>query len=370
MRSISWLLFVLAIISYSKSFAASPQLQEISLKGKLTQVTVSPADTKRVVFYALTSGNSTQPFSVSLEGPQGMTFEASLATLKEIPTEQVLIDRDFWKIPLKSSKQANRESTSNCLGFAPGETTNEAPPIARPESNSPLCDLFSESDFQALAQTLSTTYGGEWTHAQVCGYLVENYFGGTEQCDPNDPECIALGGGQPQAATTGTYPKMASTSDTQRIFGFGLFRKDACAKRKTKYLARFIVDLATVDPQLYPTVTLTIQAMEFKYSGDKAASLKPKSDGRFAPQPILLMTFLGTLCGQKLDVIKWAKGKPRQTTPVRLGDLLPYNGRILTRSPIGGVLNGGKGSFDLTTARNAYGVCFELVRRRQKVNGY
>ena len=201
--------------------------------------------------------------------------------------------------------------------------------------------------------------------AQVCGYLVQYYFGGQEDCDPADPVCLELKG-----TPVPLYQAAKSASSYKILRLSGLIRKDACASKKSKYLVRFVVDLTNVDPADFPQATISIQASEYAYKGNRAASIKPVSDGRFAPQPILIMTFVGSTCGQKLSLVKWRAGRPRSITNLTLGDLIPYKGRIMTRSPIGRALTGGKGTFDLYSASAGYGLCFDLVKRRQKINGY
>ena len=117
-------------------------------------------------------------------------------------------------------------------------------------------------------------------------------------------------------------------------------------------------------------VTLAIRASDSDFNGDMAASIKPTSDGKFAPQPILLMSFLGSFCGQHLEISKWSSGKITSKSSTESKDLIPYNGHLLTRTPLGRFLSGGKGTFELFNGRSSYSVCFELKRKRQKVNGY
>lgn len=357
------LMFIALTLGFSSEVRAEQVIQlAANLKGKITHTEVVTAQTSLVQFLAITSGNSTQPFSVALSGPPGLKLSAKMGTLNRSVTEILESQRAFWPIPLFSSKDMEARSKS-CVTFSPGEIATELPDIPRPESNSPLCDLFSEDDMRAIAESLALLYGGEWSRSQVCGYIVENYFGGAEPCDPEDLECIELTEGEAQAARLST-PRLSSLNR------LGVLRKDACVPKKTKYLVVFSVDLTQVDTKLFPSATISLQAIEYRYSGEKASSIKPVSDGKYAPQPLALMTFLGTMCGQELQIVKWSKRKPRAIQPVLVGDLIPYRGRILNRSPLGGLLTGGKGSFDLSSPTSGYGVCFDLVPRRQRVHGY
>ncbi len=354
------------LVSLQALAAPSILAKEITLDYRRYEVTASPAESKRVVFYALTKGNSSQPFSVTLTAPAGVKPKAAIAGSKGVPAVQAIAGRSFYPIGLRTTGQIAAQNA--CLKFSPGEGSGEkddVPPISRPESDSPLCDLFSEAEMAAFAETLSAVYGGPWSRAQVCGYLVENYFGGQEGCDPHDPACVVT-----TAKTVQATSRTLFTAVERTTLYYGIIHKNACAPKNSKYMVRLEVDLSKIDPVAHPLVHITIQASEFAYAGGKAASIKPQSSGRFAPQPVLLMTFIGTMCGQKLSLAKWKGSTLQSVTALKLGDLVPYKGWILTRSPISRVLTGGRGTFELTSAYAGYGACFELIRRRQKVNGY
>jgi len=361
-RIISLAAFALSLFTILPALAA-PDLppNRITLDGKRYTAQVSLPDNKRVIFYGVSKGNLSQAMSVTFSAPQGAKLIASVAGLKGDAVGQLDKKNNFFPISLKTVKQAAK--TNSCLEFAPGDSGTEIPPISRPESNSPLCDLFSEAELNALAETLSAVYGGQWSRAQVCGYLVANYFGGAEDCDPNDPECAVL---MSPAMAAASYPYIPS----QISIRYGVIHKNACASRNTKYLVRFEIDLTKVEAPTQTTADVAISANAFKFSGSKAATIKPESDGRYAPQPILLMAYLDTMCGQNLSLVRWKGNSIQKITPLKLGDLVFYRNWILTRSPIGRALTGGKGTFELSTSHAAYGVCFALAKRRQWANGF
>lgn len=145
-----------------------------------------------------------------------------------------------------------------------------------------------------------------------------------------------------------------------------VMRKDSCdtARRKLRYklLITIRFDRLTTDGQARISFT------EQNYSGYQGASIKPESEGKFAPQPILLMSPL-TSCFQELSFVSWRKGRPT-VAPLRLEDTISYRGNSYNRLPIGGILGGGRGVFDLENGQNSYGVCFSLSATRQGVNGY
>ena len=360
--------FALSFWTVHHTQAAEDPAIKIKLNGRIFQRTVSPRDTKEVFFYAETSGNISTPFNVVLSAPKGTKLEASMATIRDTAVKELRRKRDFWNLSLMTPKEFDKFESAPCLTYVPNSDP-EPIDIDRPVSDSPLCNIFSEDEMNAIAEALAGIYGGSWSRGQVCGYLMKYYFGGAEDCNANDPVCEGLKNSgalpTPSPATLG-----ASVSKNAYISRYGLARKNTCAPKQTRYLLRFKVDLSKLDPEKVPDVTLMIQAMQYRYGGEMAATLKPVSDGMYAPQPILLMAFLGSFCGQRLNVIKWASGRPSTEMPVKIGDLIQLYGHFFIRSPIGGALQGGKGTFELHNGRSAYGVCFNLVKERQSANGY
>jgi hypothetical protein len=106
-----------------------------------------------------------------------------------------------------------------------------------------------------------------------------------------------------------------------------------------------------------------------QHYGGSEATIKPVSDGMYAPEPLLLMNYLG-LCGQRINIVKWKRGKPVSRTAAKVFDLIQYRDFVLTRTPIGPYLTGGEASIELFDRNSGYGACFELERKRQRVNGY
>lgn len=368
-------IFLFVIFNAGLIFDVSAELREIKLDSSRTQVSVDVRDTKTFSFYAVTKGNSSSTLSISSSLPKGAALRVRETILDKPLNRQLLDARSFWKLPVRNEAEVARDN-STCVSFSPGESspeTDDVPDIARPESNDPLCDLFSEQDMVAIGEALAATYGGSWNRSQVCGYLMNSYMGGAEPCDPaKDPICTLLQSlDEPKLKLQlVSFPKAQLLSSNQVQRFSTLIQKNACGPKSTRYLVIIDVDLSKVSVVDNPTATLVIQATEYEYAGDRAASIKPTSSGKYAPQPILLMSFLGSFCGQKLNLTPWATNHPRSTTALKVADLIPYSGRILTRTPIGRVLRGGKASFDLYSSSSAYGVCFNLVAKRQRVNGY
>ncbi len=350
------------LVSVSIVEAQSPAL--LSVDGRPTTVSVAAGAATKRTFYSVIKGNSSAMVRLALTAPTATKVKASTIKITGTVAQALATKKGFTSLQVLTESQAASFNASPCIDFSPGEGSAEPEAsIPQPESSSPLCDLFPPDARAAIGEALAALYGGSWSDAQVCGYLVNNYFGGAEPCDPVDPLCALLQSleqSQPQAARYS--PAIATTyqSFTVRV------SQDACAPKSTRYLVKFELSI----PARNESLTITARATSNIFSGAKAASIKPVSDGKFAPQPILLMSFLGNLCGQRLELSKWSAAKRISKSTTEPKDLIPYNGRVLTRTPIGSFLTGGKGTFELFNGRTNYGVCFELRKRRQKVNGY
>ncbi len=358
-------LFIIALATSALIAPSAPATAEptiIDLKGTKYQL-IATEDATSLTFLAETRGDSTTPVRIVVEGPGGMRVVTHMAVKPDSPSRLP----NWTRLQLKNYSAMLKESSSPCAAFAPGEGSSErddVPPVSKHPAESPICDLFSSEEMGALAETLGQVYGGVWSHAEVCGYLVDNYLGGMGECPEGDPICDLLSA--PAVLNTAA----AVSSESTRREYYSLLHKNACRPKATRYLLRVVVDLSELLPEQRAGAAISVQANEYQFTGDKAASIKPVSDGRFAPQPLLLMSFLGTFCGQRINLVRWGNDRPKIAATIRVEDLIPYKGRILTRSPIGRFLRGGNATFELQNVRSSYGVCFRLERKRQKVNGY
>jgi hypothetical protein len=155
----------------------------------------------------------------------------------------------------------------------------------------------------------------------------------------------------------------------------GTFRKDECDKGAKKHLILVSVNVAKVNKANFPNgIRIRTTLAELNYRGSRATSIKPRSDGKYAPKPLALMA-TANYAGEELRIVKWSNGKPKsiKVLEVRSRDNLYYRGAYLMRVPIAGILTGGKGNFELFDTQSGlkgYGVCVSLTPTRQRLNGY
>lgn len=162
----------------------------------------------------------------------------------------------------------------------------------------------------------------------------------------------------------------AQSAETSGLAWFHL-TKDACSgDAKSQYVAQVTLDLSGVDPSLYDsTFPLTIAVKEFKYQGQKASSIKPSSDGMYRGEPILLMSSIQS--GSEYFIInQWKSGKLMRSRKLAVAKYAGWRGYYLALGRLGGLLTGGKATFELTNGGDIYGACFTLQRRRQTAHGY
>ncbi len=362
----------LSIALCSSLAIAAPDVELVPVKYSYARATriVDPRETKQVIFYARTQGNISDHFSVRVTAPKGAkVFIRGLRGTRQFSGSL----RDFRRsFPVRSETPADtRVRGGQCIEFSPGEIADDEQ-VNKREVTHPVCDLFPPDSIGALASGLGQRFGGSWSAGETCGYIVDNYLGGAGDCDWENlsPECEELlnelFGGFPPVSEARARK---SSRDSFRTLS-GTFSRDACGSETEPYIFAVYVDLsrASVDPSDRTTISYWGQSR--RRSGGREASIKPVSDGKYAPRPLILMRSLGA-CGQELNVVQWNAKKPTRIVKSHPYDMLPYHGMILNRSPLGPAeLTGGMGTFELSNSYESYGVCFNLVAQRQRANGY
>jgi hypothetical protein len=214
----------------------------------------------------------------------------------------------------------------------------------------PRCGLVSEEAKKRLTElmTIALSSRARWEERDTCWFIDSEYL---------DDAYRYFG-----VTPSGTPPTTSAFTTSYSVWR-GMVRKDACKKKQSKstYEIVFTARVRSSRP-------ISVGISESSPVTKKAASVKPVSDGKFAPAPLLLMESLG-LCDQSLNKVTWQRGAPT-VTPLSIEDVISYRGLVLNRSNISSALGGGRGVFDLDDGRSAYGVCMAFTRTRQRVNGY
>lgn len=279
----------------------------LNLDGSVASYVVQPGDTtSRIVFTSRSTGKETLPFSIAVYGPVGADVRGSSASEK-----------------------------------AQASSVTQAPSLAAP-SSAPLAQAFLSRSVE------NELFSGSITKSQHVALLSNS----------NESDVA------PFDDTYGEYGTLQAS---------GLIRKDTCNKKSLSYAVTIVVDLSAVDRSAYPDgITVQAAALASRFHGSKQASLKELGDGKF-PEPLLLMSSLGGYAGEAITMSQWRNERLIKVTSVKIEDYVYHKGRVLTRSRLGKLIRskrGAKVTFEIFNSSAAYGVCFQLVARRQKANGY
>lgn len=376
---------ICTILLLARNVEAADEIQykKINLRGTPIRLSL-PVDgllPKKLVLWAKTNGNMTSQLTIYSSKERGIPLKAKAALIKE--DEEKTLENKKLHYPIELNELRDVYAAhSECLDITVEEDSEEEKisPEDFPPIYSPLCDVLTQEDLQEMAMTLSQTFGGDWSPANACNYFVsaiDNPNGPDEDylCDKFDHgDLLKLGvfcpdGGFGFARAPRRF--LAVKGELESKTFRGLFRKDAClSKAKSNYLLMLELDLSKVDRSVPRTLNFSFRVEEKKIPEGLPAALKPESEGRYAPKPLFLMSWVGDTCGNKITVTSWKKGKPVQTISEKVYGLLSYKGLVIALSLANGALTGGKGTAELYTSDEAYGVCFDLARYRQNKNGY
>ncbi len=172
---------------------------------------------------------------------------------------------------------------------------------------------------------------------------------------------------------TSRYDSFAINGETPR----GLIRflyqlqKDACAvERDAMYLTGVWFEPSGVAAELLQKgFSVHIAMRERPFEGARVASINPTAEGKYRGEPILLMGSM-QYGGEHVNLVRRSREGARTVRRLPVVKYVWHRGYSLSLARLRGVLRGGRATFELTNGGEIYGVCFELRRRRQVVNGY
>lgn len=339
----------------------SAEVKEIRLTGATTSIRykqLRPGQT--VTLFGISKGNSSAPVKLSVNAPNGTRLTTSAAKVRGTVTETLRRESSFYNLPLRTAKDL-ASADKSCVTFAPGESFNEEDSEFNVDnivsSWDPICESYSESELSELGHALGETYGGDWPRERVCGYIVSIYRGGSGEGELQRAPRLRTA----KHSARNSIIRRTTTSDYSAVLN-----KNACSQTTDEYIFRVRLKL----PRSIPSSGfLRVRVQDTKRYGGTQATIKPISEGRFAPDPLLLMNYL-SFCGQRISFVRWEGDKPISSSPALVYDLIAYRGMVLTRTPISRYLTGGFATVQIFNRHQGYGTCFELKRERQRVNGY
>lgn len=321
----------------------------VSETGVTSSAAVSVPQIKFVIFETESSGNLSQLVAFGANGPNGIK---GFAEVRQIGKNGAL------SAPFALQFLGEKGKSSAVLNAAAAAAS-----AARAASAQAASD---PSDEQIRRIKEATGIQSDYLIRLLLSYYTEEEIIAKYGRPPSTP-------GAPQPPGAEPNPAGPPSSGAATLKGTAMLMKDACAPKINSYLVRFIVDLSAVDPASYAT-GFTVTGGIALGKGTKAAlSIKPVSDGKFAPRPLLLVESMGygyyNGGGEKLEIVKWKGAKPAKAQTAKINDYVYYRGYRLARV-VANFLTGGSATAQISNGSQVGSACVQLVKKRQRINGY
>lgn len=321
-------------------------VQPIESSGSFEAIFVNDPAIKRVIFETRVKGSVSQSLSVEANGPVGLTGKIEIRSGSK---KGKLGAPYFAQFPLRRGK-----FTDTLKDTTTGASTPSSLRVAASNPAGP-------AEMERIKNQTGLT---ESVIKILLNWMTPDEIIAKYQKAPDAPGEIP---GQTPGSTPGSQPQPG------RISGASVLRKNACAKGVDTHVVRFIVDLKGID-QAHYAAGFTVTGKVYVGKGEAvAASIKPVSDGKFAPRPLLLVESMGYSfygSGETLTLIPWKGNKPGKAKAMKIQDYVTYHGYRLARVVADGILKGGNATFEVSNGSEIGSVCVKLVRARQRINGY
>ena len=352
-----------AVLSLAYLFfvAGAALAQPVELKsGKVGSYQVRAGSSERAIdFWLKSPGKITNTLQVALSGPAGLKGQLQAKAYTTTPAAALATESNWYTLETNvkfvvpapgSSSSGSSNNTSSGTGSVPGQQQS---------TNTASCPWLTEELYTRLRDAYQARDGVAYTRDQVCARLTP-------------------GASQDDTTTTSTNNNPTTTqeetSDQPSVQVASFLRKNTCDAKIKGYVVRLRVLLDGVDAStLAAGFTVQAKIAEVIFTGNKASSLKPKSDGRFFPNPLFLISSTGySVYGDKENVslYRWVKGAPRYLLSLPIYSYMYYRNLRLARIVATKAMRGGKATLEITGGTYIYSGCYELSRRRQSLYGY
>jgi hypothetical protein len=342
-------------------------------------------------------GNSSELLDAWISAPYGTKVEILGVKRRTAQRKLIPSKRNSWKIStissdgkkksdtwiIKRSSQYTAELDARSRRALSFNNTRVGKTASFSVTIPDLCTLVPESQINELGKSLSDAFKEPFNKQKTCEWLNNqvkeqaNKNSGTDEDQvefdiPTPTEALdPFGNGNPvDLPPSDENPIQRDTSGANGYIRVrGLLQKDACASDRV-----FTYDVFTrltfdaVDKIANPNYTVEVALKQSKFTGRKASSIKPISDGKFAPRPLLLMSTV-SFYNESINAVSW-KSKPTIVHKTEPSDYVYYRGFALSRTPANEFLRGGRGTFEKVGKYSAYGVCFDFAAKRQRAFGY
>ncbi|NMC62786.1 MAG: hypothetical protein GYA55_06415 [SAR324 cluster bacterium] len=347
--SIGFCLFLSFIFTTNIAICEETRFIKLNQRGNLTSITLSEADAnlKKLVFYTSYSGNTTDRFELNLTSGFSTVGRLSYKAIPfRMPLDIAAKNSLGWiNLPVKIGDNYRDSFKVVARSYDPEDPTVD-------ETRDPYCGCLTETEIEVQMK-----YFSEWmqftSREEFCAIMMDG------EASPMDCSFIYDG------------PSLPPIS--KDVYGIGTIQKNTCDSR-FKYIVKAEFDLSQMrESDLKRGTTLSVGLKFSKHQGDKAAILKPTSDGGVFPgEALLLMAKLAYGYGEELRLVYWNGSKIVRQVELTRRDLVDVSGHSFHRAVITPFLKGGKATAELVSpdSADAYSICLKLVRSRQNFGGY
>ncbi len=349
-------IYLTSVIFFISTVSAEPQFVRSGLLGNSSKITLTETN-PTAIFWAQSNGNQSIPLRITVNGGKEFNLEAKAQRFSGNNKKALIKKTGWYKLKLKNQNE-HLNQLGNCgeINIEEEEIESETINLSDyPSMEHEICDLISDAQLLEIAEELSLTYGGNWGAGNACSYLVSLYSGGDLVENPTEEDLLGW-----------VFRKKIISRNY-----YGVLHKNNCLdKSDSKYLVKFEVSIPRKVLKSQKNIDVIFSVTGSEYGGVKSSSIKPISEGRHAPNPLIMMNWLGNNCGNEIKVTTWNKTRILKVSEVPVYSHLYYGNLVLALGEISKVLIGGEGTFEIYNGVHSYGVCFQLERKRQKAFGY
>ena len=345
-------LFLLVALLTSVTVACAQTRNVEMTVGKTNEIIFAPNETTKIINLDFFSNlNTASALTIDIAAPNKTVVSAKTLSFGKI----ILLPNALAQIASASVQEMSTNGGKFKKQLTIGGSTSNGGG-ATGGGGATICNGYSLAIFTA------------YYTSQFVAQYGRNPTSETELCDAifGDAWHSQSSGGSGSSGGTGSS---GQPSGSLTLTSFSL--KDACNK-PAKTLQVFTLDLSKIDAaERAAGFTLSVTINEKAFIGNAPATLKPVSDGKYAPNPLLLTALISS--NDNHWYVKYSNGSVKRQLSLNKKSLVkiaPYNGYIFGASLPGSELTGGKMSVFTVDSQQGEYHCFKAQRVRQFLNGY
>jgi hypothetical protein len=360
----------LTTLSLPSLAAPSPIAFKVNAPANINAIKAS-----KMTLYTTISGNQIDVLKLSIIAPRGTKvsikegYAAKAARVKSLNRSS----RNFTPLTLIE----NNAKTMIIGGRAVARNTQRSTNIEHSTHTPPAgdgtmdCSTYTLAEVENLVAFYKTEHNITTTVVALCG----NTIPGSNL--PSNNGSGDNGGGSSGSNNGGNTDTGSKNLANQYVSV--VVKKDTCNTNTSgKYVVRVELDFtkAKLGKLTAKEKVVNLVGEVSTYDGKTATTIKPVSDGMYQPDPLLLMSSIGSIYGgrgESTELYSFKKGKVKTIGIMKAEPrIVFYRGLVLSTYLIKNFLGSGQRVTAEVSSGDyrAYGVCIQLSRTRQTYNGY